>query len=113
MWPTYKSIQDHTEAVRVVFDRSKLSYEEVLRHFFDQQGGPPSFPGFSTQYRSAILFHTTEQKKLAEAMLRNLAAAKGLMKVFTDLEDSGGTEFYKAEEYHQKFMEKQRMRGRY
>lgn len=105
-WPTYRSIKDHTEAVRIVFDRSKLTYEQILKLFFDQQGGPPTYPGYSRQYRSAILVHNDEQKSIANKLIQSLTQAKG-KKIYTDVEDSSSTEFYRAEEYHQKYMEKQ------
>ena len=50
-WPTYKKIGDHTEAIRLEFDPSIISYLEILEEFFKQQGGPPTSRGFSRQYR--------------------------------------------------------------
>ena len=44
-YPTYKNIQDYTEAIRVTYDPSILSYEQIIRIFFDMQGGPPTYPG--------------------------------------------------------------------
>ena len=109
-WPTYKSIKDHTEAVRVVYDRSKLTYEDILELFFEQQGGPPTYPGYSRQYRSALLVHSEDQKTRAEEMIKNLSKGKGGKKIFTDIEDAQFTEFYRAEEYHQKYSAKQNSR---
>ena len=106
-WPTYKSIKDHTEAVRIVFDRSKLTYEDILELFFEQQGGPPTYPGYSRQYRSALLVHNEDQKNRAEEVMKKLSKEKSGKKIFTDIEDGKLTEFYRAEEYHQKYIEKQ------
>lgn len=104
-YPTYKSIQDHTEAIRLEFDPSVISYEEILTHFFNQQGGPPGYPSYSRQYRSAILYHSEEQKGIAERMIADYKRSGGSKKVFTDVEPA--TDFYRAEEYHQKFYFKQ------
>ena len=104
-WPTYKNIQDHTEAVRVEYDPQIMSYQDVLVEFFSQ-GGIPTQPCYSRQYRNAILAHTPEQKKIANAILGQLAKQRGLKKIYTDVEDA--TPFYRAEEYHQKYVEKSR-----
>ena len=107
-WPTYKKIKDHTEAVRIVYDKTKLSYEEILKHFILEQDGAPTYPAYSNQYRSALLVHNYDQRSKAEAFLDSLAASMKLSsgsKLLIDIEDA--TEFYKAEEYHQKFYVKQ------
>jgi len=101
-WPTYRSIQDHTEAVRVVFDPKVITYEELLLSFF-QMHSPFSSP-YSTQYRSAILVHNEEQKAIATAMVDDLAKMSK-KKVYTLVEPA--TDFYRAEEYHQKYIQKQ------
>ena len=100
-YPTYKSIQDHTEAIRVTFNPKVLTYEQVLETYFDM-GGVPSFPGFSRQYRHAILYHTPEQKEIAERVISRHAKENG--RVFVDVEPA--TDFYRAEEYHQKYVRK-------
>ena len=71
------------------------------------QGGPPTYNSFSRQYRSAILTHSDEQKKCAENMIKSFQS-KGIKKVYTDIEDA--TDFYRAEEYHQKYVLKSRSR---
>lgn len=113
-WPTYKSIKDHTEAVRVIYDASKISYGDILRHFILEQDGPPSSPAYSRQYRSAVLVHNSDQRNKAEQLIDNLCKSMQLSSrknIFIDIEDA--TDFYKAEEYHQKFYTKQgRGRGR-
>jgi len=104
-FPTYRSIQDHTEAVRVVFDPKKISYEEILMSFFQQHSifSPP----YSRQYRSAILVHNQEQEETARAML-DAFSKSAKRKVYTEVEQA--TDFYRAEEYHQKYIAKQSAR---
>lgn len=107
-YPTYKSIKDHTEAVRIVYDPSKLSYDDILRHFILEQGGPPRSRPYSRQYRSAILVHNEEQRTKAEKFIDTLCQSMKLssrQNLFIDIEDA--TDFYRAEEYHQKFYVKQ------
>ena len=68
-WPTYKSIQDHTETVRCTYDTNVLSYRDMLAAFLMlQDGGPRSRP-FSRQYRAVLLPHTPEQKAEANAFM--------------------------------------------
>lgn len=100
-WPTYRSIKDSTEAVRVIYDPSLISYEDILRTFFHQHS--PSSPAYSVQYRSAILVHSEEQRAEAQKLIGALSKRS---KVYTSVEDA--TPFYRAEEYHQKYMEKNR-----
>lgn len=105
-WPDYKNIKDHTEAVRVVFDPSVLSYADILQHFFQEHS--PMMPSFSRQYRSAILVNSAEQRKVAEETISSLYSGK---KIYTRVEDF--TTFYQAEDYHLKFIEKQNGGRRY
>jgi peptide-methionine (S)-S-oxide reductase len=105
--PTYEQIctgeTGHAEVVQVVFDPQKISCEKVIAWFWDlhdpttlnRQGNDTG-----TQYRSAIFYHTDEQKKVAEA---SKAAAKAN---FTDpivTEITKASEFYPAENYHQDY----------
>ena len=97
--PTYRNIQDYTEAVRITFDPTIMSYDTIIRSFFVMQGGPPRVKKCKRQYRSAILVHNEEQRQVS---LRVIEEIKGDGPVCTDVEDA--TAFYKAEAYHQKFM---------
>ena len=106
-YPTYKSIQDHTEAIRLVYDPNVLTYEQILKYFFEMQGGPPQYNSYSRQYRSAILTHSDEQKRIAEKLIDSFLK-QGYKKVWTDIEEA--TDFYRAEEYHQKYVVKQKSR---
>ena len=95
-FPTYENIGDHTEAVRIEFDPSVISYYDILEHMMGQHS-PTSMQ--STQYRSAIFVHSAEQKMVAEE-IKHLMARHLRKPIFTDIEKAGP--FYRAEEYHQK-----------
>ena len=105
-WPTYKSIKDHTEAVRVEYDPKVLTYEDILTVYFDEMGGPPTFPSFSRQYRNALLVHNEDQRRQADDLIEKFTQKLRWQKIYVDVEDS--TPFYRAEEYHQKYLAKQR-----
>lgn len=107
--PTYEEVCSHTtghaEAVEVVFDPGRTSFEKLARLFFeihdftqvDRQG-----PDVGDQYRSAIFYRNGDQKRIAENLIRALSG-KGL-KVATKLEPAGT--FWKAEDYHQDYYQK-------
>ena len=99
-WPTYKSIQDHTEALRIEYDPNVMSYRDILVNFFAQHS--PTSPSYSRQYRSAIFYHNSDQRRVAEDLISTIES-KG-RKIYTDLEPA--TDFYQAEEYHLKYIEK-------
>jgi methionine-S-sulfoxide reductase len=97
--PTYRNIQDYAESIRVTFDPSQISYQDLLEMFFGFH--TPTDPRWAgTQYRSAIFVHTPEQRKLAEAAIQ----ARGTIGRYVAVEDA--SDFYRAEEYHQKYIEK-------
>lgn len=105
--PTYLSISDHTEALRVEFDPTQLSLEDIYRMFWKEHSPMPlSLSG--TQYRSAIFYHTQEQKDAATAVLEHLLGSSPFYNKceYTALEEAN--DFYRAEEYHQQFLMKQR-----
>ncbi|MFL5341978.1 MAG: peptide-methionine (S)-S-oxide reductase MsrA [Gemmataceae bacterium] len=107
--PTYTQVcsggTGHAEVVRVTFDRTAISFREVLEVFFgthdpttkDRQGAD-----MGTQYRSVIFFHSPEQKRLAEQLIAELNAA-GIWGAPIVTQVVPATEFYKAEEYHQNY----------
>jgi len=100
--PTYQNIEDYAEAIRVTFDPSKISYKELLDMMF--AFATPSDPCFAgTQYRSAIFYHTPVQKQLAE----EAAKLRGRVGSWISIEPA--TDFYRAEEYHQNYIDKQTM----
>ena len=106
-WPTYKSIADHTEAMRIEFDPSVTSYQDILIDFFAQHSAF-SRP-YSRQYRSAIMVHNDQQRKIAQEAIKLMSKTQGGREVYTDLEDADA--FYAAEEYHQKYVAKQQSSG--
>jgi peptide-methionine (S)-S-oxide reductase len=100
----------HTEVVRVIFDPNKVSYEDLLKTFWEshdptqgmRQGGD-----IGTQYRSAIYVTTDAQKKAAEASRRRYQEAltrAHRATITTEILDA--PEFYYAEEYHQQYLAK-------
>ena len=111
--PSYRQISTgqtgHAEAVEVSFDTDKISYPELLDIFFkihnpttqNRQG-----PDIGTQYRSAIFYLTPEQKQQAEAKIAELERQKTFpAPVVTEIAPAGT--FWPAEEYHQKYLQKQ------
>ena len=106
--PTYRNIQDHTETVRVLFDPSVVAYEELLLVAVEEMGGPPTRSRSSRrQYRSAILYHSETQREIAQRFLEGQRRLLGVPHIHIDVEP--GTDFYRAEEYHQKYYEKSGM----
>ncbi|MCD1295085.1 peptide-methionine (S)-S-oxide reductase [Methanocella sp. CWC-04] len=110
--PTYKDVctdkTGHAEVVEVTYDPSKVSYEDLLNVFWgihdptkvNRQG-----PDIGTQYRSVIFYHNTAQKEAA-------IASKERLQRSGKYEDGIATEivpaqtFWRAEEYHQRYLEK-------
>jgi peptide-methionine (S)-S-oxide reductase len=112
--PTYEEVcsgrTGHAEVVRVVFDPTRVGYEELLRVFWeshDPTQGMRQGNDVGTQYRSAIYPHGEEQARAAgasrEAYQRALAAA-GHGTITTEIREA--PELYYAEEYHQQYLEK-------
>jgi len=110
--PTYKDVctdeTGHAEVVQVTFDPGKVSYDQLLNTFWqihdptqvNRQG-----PDFGSQYRTAIFFHSAEQEAAAK---KSAAAAQASGKfrrpIATEITPAGT--FYRAEEYHQKYLQK-------
>ena len=107
--PTYEAVcggdTGHAEVVRITFDPKAVSFREILEVFFvihdpttlNSQGND-----VGTQYRSAIFFHSPEQKAAAEQVIANLNAAK----IYDDpivTEVAPASAFYIAEDYHQEY----------
>ncbi len=113
--PTYKEVctdrTGHAEVVEVTFDPSRLAYEHLLDAFFtlhdptqlNRQG-----PDWGTQYRSVIFTHSEAQARAAKAKIAELHASGTFRKpIVTQVAPS--MSFWKAEEYHQKYLEKRGM----
>lgn len=111
--PTYKEVcskkTGHAEAVRVEYDPQQLSYDDLLEVFWnchDPKSPNPQRIDPDGQYRSAIFYHDQEQKKAAEVSKKRLQnqIENNDLEVVTEI--SPASEFYQAEEYHQKYIEK-------
>jgi peptide-methionine (S)-S-oxide reductase len=115
--PTYKEVcggnTGHAEAVEVEYDPSKVSYPELLALFF-QSHDPTTLnrqgPDFGTQYRSAIFFHDAEQEAAAREAKVALEKA-GVFKRPIVTQILPASDFYRAEDYHQQYFEKQGIRS--
>ena len=110
--PTYKDVctdqTGHAEVVQVTFDPARVSYEQLLAVFWkmhdptqvNRQG-----PDFGTQYRTAIFYHSPEQQAKAQKAKEALEASGKLRRpVATEITAAGP--FWRAEEYHQRYLEK-------
>ncbi len=107
--PTYEQIctgnTGHAEVIRVEFDASKISYEKLVRLFF-QSHDPTTLNrqghDVGTQYRSVIFYHSPGQKEIAERVKTELDDSNAYPSpIVTDIQPA--PEFYPAENYHQDF----------
>ena len=110
--PTYKEVcsgnTGHAEVVEVTYDPARVSYEDLLNVFWtihdpttlNRQG-----PDHGTQYRSAIFYHDDRQKQTAAASKERLGASGRFPRpIVTEITPASA--FYRAEEYHQRYLEK-------
>jgi len=110
--PTYKQVcwedTGHAEVVHVEFDPARVSYDQLLDLFWgahDPTQRNRQGPDIGTQYRSAIFYHSPEQQKAAEASKARLEASGRYSRpVATEIVPAGP--FWRAEDYHQRFLEK-------
>ena len=113
--PTYKDVctnkTGHIEVVQIEFDPKIVNYEKLLELFwkihdptqFNRQG-----PDIGTQYKSIIFYHTEEQKIIAEKSKEKLQKSNKFKKpIVTEIKPLDI--FYKAEEYHQNYLEKNKI----
>jgi peptide-methionine (S)-S-oxide reductase len=110
--PTYEQVCSHTtghaEAVRLEYDPDRIGYEELLAAFFgmhDPTQWNRQGPDVGDQYRSAVFFHTPEQEKSAKAAVEQLTES-GVFKRPIVTQIVAAPEWWRAEEYHQKYFEK-------
>lgn len=108
--PTYKAVCNettgHAEAVQVTFDPEIVSFKEILEIFFtihdpttlNRQGND-----VGTQYRSAIYYHSPEQKQIVDQVIAELEEAKIWGKKSFTTEVAAFDIFYQAEDYHQEY----------
>jgi len=110
--PSYEAVctgrTGHAEAVEVVYDPARVSYEDLLTVFWNNHN-PTTLnrqgPDIGTQYRSAIFYHTPEQESAAQASKEALEQSGKLRKqIVTEIVPAAP--FYRAEEYHQQYFEK-------
>jgi peptide-methionine (S)-S-oxide reductase len=110
--PTYRDVctdrTGHAEVVQVTFDPAKVSYQQLVDAFF-REHNPTQLnrqgPDHGTQYRSAIFYHSPEQKQVAEETIARLTAERKFPKpIVTQVVPAAS--FWPAEEYHQKYLEK-------
>ncbi len=113
--PTYKEVctdrTGHAEVVEVTFDPSRLPYDTLLDAFFalhdptqlNRQG-----PDWGSQYRSVIFTHSGEQTQQARAKIDELNASGAYRKQIVTRVEPAAT-FWRAEEYHQRYLEKRGM----
>jgi peptide-methionine (S)-S-oxide reductase len=111
--PTYEQVctdkTGHAEVIQILFNPEEVSFEKLLNIFWEihdptqlnRQG-----PDIGTQYRSIIFYHNEGQKRLAENS-KNKYQKKYNKKIVTEIKPA--KEFFPAEEYHQKYLEKHRL----
>jgi peptide-methionine (S)-S-oxide reductase len=97
----------HAESVRITYDPSRISYGQLLKVFFSVAHDPTELnrqgPDTGTQYRSAIFFGNDEQKRVAEAYIAQLQAARTFARTIVT-QVTPLTAFYEAEAYHQDYL---------
>src|SRR5215510_15406266 len=110
--PTYKDVctdqTGHAEPVEVEYDPAKISYEDLLKVFWENHD-PTQLnrqgPDWGTQYRSAIFFHWPEQEAAAKASKEKLENSHRFSKrIVTQIVPA--VTFFEAEDYHQQYLEK-------
>ena len=114
--PTYEEVctgrTGHAEMVEVTYDPTLISYEDLCKEFWvmhdptslNQQGGD-----IGTQYRSAIYYTSPEQHEAAihtRNQYQEALKVEGIGEIVTEICDATGVIFYQAEEYHQRYLEK-------
>jgi peptide-methionine (S)-S-oxide reductase len=117
--PTYREVSagttGHTEAVEIVFDPSKISYEALLEVFWkniDPTTPNRQFCDVGSQYRSGIFYQDETQKELAEQSKNRLEKIKGFKEdIVTEI--VAATTFYPAEDYHQDYYKKNPVRYKF
>jgi len=110
--PTYEQVcsgkTGHAEAIRILFDPERISYDDLLRHFFrmhDPTTKNRQGHDIGTQYRSAVYYYSAAQKETAESLVAELDRSGQFSDpVVTEIAAAGA--FYPAEAYHQQYLAK-------
>lgn len=112
--PTYEEVSaggtGHVEAVQVVFDPQKVSYKQLLDvywHSVDPTRNDGQFCDNGTQYRPIIFYHTEQQRRLAQESKQKIKVEPVLVEILP------ASTFYPAEEYHQKYYQKNPLRYKF
>jgi peptide-methionine (S)-S-oxide reductase len=117
--PSYEQVSaggtGHAEAVQIVYDPAKVSYQQLLERFWrniDPLDAGGQFCDRGSQYRSGIYWRDEEQRRLAEASKADLAASGRFSQpIVTEIAPAGP--FYPAEDYHQDYYQKNPLRYRF
>jgi peptide-methionine (S)-S-oxide reductase len=117
--PTYEEVSGggtgHAESVQIVYDPAKIGYGKLLEVFWhnvDPTTPDRQFCDVGRQYRTAIFYHNEEQKRLAQESKRTLEKTKRFKDAIVT-EITPASEFYPAEEYHQKYYMKNPVRYKF
>jgi len=113
--PSYEDVctdsTGHAEAVQVEYDPNQVSYDELLKIFWENHNPTTpnrQGPDIGTQYRSAIFFHDSEQEKIATKSKEKLQNSNQFnSEIVTQIVPA--KKFYRAEEYHQRYFEKNKL----
>jgi len=109
--PTYEQVcsgkTGHAEVLQVEYNKDKVKYEDLLKFFWrmhdpttlNRQGND-----MGTQYRSAVFYHNEEQQRLAQKVKEEIQKDRYKQPVVTEI--APASDFYKAEEYHQLYLDK-------
>ena len=113
--PAYRQVgtggTGHAQAVRIVFDPKRVTYEQLLEHFWrnvDPTVKDQQFCDIGSQYRSGIFFLDAAQQRAAEASRSALEASKRFARIYTEV--TPATTFWVAEDYHQDYYKKNPIR---
>jgi len=116
--PTYEEVSaggtGHAESIKIVYDPSKINYEQLLDifwHNIDPTVKDQQFCDKGHQYRSAIFYENEHQKALAEAYKQKLLNSGQFKAIYTEIVPAGP--FYPAEEYHQEYYQKNPIRYKF
>jgi peptide-methionine (S)-S-oxide reductase len=97
--PTYHDLDGHSETIQMDFDPGRITYEQLVDIFWHSHS--PEYRPWSWQYASIIFYHNEEQHRLAEETKFHMEESVKKLKIYTQIMHY--SEFYPAEDYHQKY----------